>query len=156
MADSRIASFTKIHIFPKFFPVCTCGAIIALLSCETYLTCHEKLRKMPFWPILLPAAATSVFSTPKRLISYTSSAPSGSTGGSFGRTFGRSIPSCARLHPFRVYERVQIPDITLPIAVTHQLIVQTNTQSIAEYPGPAECAERLNNQREGPAPEHRM
>ena len=101
---------------------------------------------MPFWPILLPAAATSVFSTPKRLISYPSSASSGSTGRSSGRTFGRSIPPCARLHPFRVYDRVQIPDIILPIAVIHQLIVQTNTQSIAKYPDPTECAERLNNE----------
>ena len=66
VADSRIASFTKMLIFPLFFYVFSCGAMIPLLACKEYLTWHEKLLKMPFWLILLLAAATSVVGSPKK------------------------------------------------------------------------------------------
>ena len=45
MADSRIASFTRIHIFPSFFSCFSCGAIIALLTCKAYLMWHAKTTK---------------------------------------------------------------------------------------------------------------
>ena len=79
---------------------------------------------MPFWFILLPTAATSVFGTPKRLISCPSYGPIWVDGRVLGTHFRRRIRPCAGLHPFRVYERVQIPEIVLAIVAMHELLVK--------------------------------
>ena len=75
--------------FPNVFLCCSCGAIIALLSCKAYLTWLEKILKMPFWLILLPTAAKSVFGPPKNWFLAPPMAPSGSTGRSWDALSGR-------------------------------------------------------------------
>ena len=102
MADSRIAYFTKIHIFPTLFNGFLAEQLLHCYHAKHTWRDMQKILKMPFWLILLPTAATSVFGTPKRLISCSSNGPIWVDGRVPGTHFQRRIHPCARLHPFRV------------------------------------------------------
>ena len=115
----------KNTLSPPFFKCFSCGAIIALLSHQAYLTWHDKKNlHMPFRLILLPTAATSIAGTPKILISCPSYSPIWVDGKVIGTLFRRRVHPCPCLHPFRVYENLLISRILLPIVAMSQLFVK--------------------------------
>ena len=79
------------------------------------------------------------------LISCPSYGPIWVDGRVLGTHFQRRIHPCARIHPFRVYERVQIPEIILAIVAMHALLVK---QMKATAPRSLDASECLGRNRE--------